>query len=110
MVCIYKFNLYLILIHYSKGFNDNPIARRVRAMPSDFFLFTNRFICDSRRVNSPGCGTSYQGTDPHIISQLPHFVQAAFLGISFLLLFAAYKLNGFFLKLTSQHAVQSPNS
>ncbi|KAJ7889507.1 hypothetical protein B0H14DRAFT_3709849 [Mycena olivaceomarginata] len=31
------------------GFNDNPIARRVRAMPSDFFLFTNRFICDSRR-------------------------------------------------------------
>ncbi|KAJ7673572.1 hypothetical protein B0H14DRAFT_3687689 [Mycena olivaceomarginata] len=55
------------------------LPRRVRAMPSDFFLFTNRFICDSRRVNSPGCGTSYQGTDPHIISQLPHFVQAAFL-------------------------------
>ncbi|KAJ7813617.1 hypothetical protein B0H14DRAFT_3149769 [Mycena olivaceomarginata] len=60
------------------GFNDNPIAHRVCAMPSDFFLFTNRFICDSRRVNSPGCGTSYQGTDSHIISQLPHFVQAAF--------------------------------
>ncbi|KAJ7141480.1 hypothetical protein C8R44DRAFT_932126 [Mycena epipterygia] len=60
------------------GFNDNPIARRVWDMLSDFFLLTNRFVCDARRVNSPGCGTNFQGTDPHIISQLPRFVQAAF--------------------------------
>ncbi|KAJ6607327.1 hypothetical protein B0H10DRAFT_2072345, partial [Mycena sp. CBHHK59/15] len=61
-----------------KGFNDNPIARRVRSMPADFFLLTNRFICDDRRKDSPGCGTNHQGTDPHIIAQLPRFVQVAF--------------------------------
>ncbi|KAJ7747954.1 hypothetical protein DFH07DRAFT_775902 [Mycena maculata] len=60
------------------GFHDNPIARRVRDMPTDFFLFTNRYICDSRKVNDPGCGTSHRGIDPHIIEQLPRFVQAAF--------------------------------
>ncbi|KAJ7189529.1 hypothetical protein GGX14DRAFT_609136 [Mycena pura] len=61
-----------------KGFNDDPIARRVRSMPSDFFLLTYRFVCDDRRKESPGCGTNYQGTDPHIIAQLPRFVQVAF--------------------------------
>ncbi|KAK6971914.1 hypothetical protein R3P38DRAFT_2586309, partial [Favolaschia claudopus] len=60
------------------GFNDDPIARRVRHIPDDFFLFTNRFICDGRRVNEPGCGTSIQGTDPHILAQLPRQVQVAF--------------------------------
>ncbi|KAK7007225.1 hypothetical protein R3P38DRAFT_2374097, partial [Favolaschia claudopus] len=38
----------------------------------------NRFICDGRRVNEPGCGTSIQGTDPHILAQLPRQVQVAF--------------------------------
>ncbi|KAJ7804450.1 hypothetical protein B0H14DRAFT_3883426 [Mycena olivaceomarginata] len=47
-------------------------------MSSDFFLLTNRFICDDRRKESPGCGTNHQGTDPHIIAQLPRFVQVAF--------------------------------
>ncbi|KAJ7875171.1 hypothetical protein B0H14DRAFT_2568940 [Mycena olivaceomarginata] len=65
--------------HLSKnGFNEDPIARRVRDMPSDFFLLTNRFICDSRRENFRGCGKSHQGTDSHIIAHLPRFVQAAF--------------------------------
>ncbi|KAJ7686749.1 hypothetical protein B0H14DRAFT_3176815 [Mycena olivaceomarginata] len=59
------------------GFNDDPIARRVRSIPTDFFLLTNRFHCNPRR-NDPGCGTSYQGTDPHVIAQLPSFVQPAF--------------------------------
>ncbi|KAJ7889508.1 hypothetical protein B0H14DRAFT_3126972 [Mycena olivaceomarginata] len=59
------------------GFNDDPIARRVRSIPTDFFLLTNRFYCNPRR-NDPGCGTSYQGTDPHVIAQLPSFVQPAF--------------------------------
>ncbi|KAJ7734018.1 hypothetical protein DFH07DRAFT_944774 [Mycena maculata] len=36
------------------GSPDDPIARRVRDMPSDFFLFTKRYICDPRRMNSPG--------------------------------------------------------
>ncbi|KAJ7846209.1 hypothetical protein B0H14DRAFT_3681514 [Mycena olivaceomarginata] len=62
------------------GFNDDPIARRVRSIPNDFFLLTNRFHCNPRR-NDPGCGTSYQGTDPHVIAQLPSFVQPAFPGI-----------------------------
>ncbi|KAJ7790501.1 hypothetical protein B0H14DRAFT_2625938 [Mycena olivaceomarginata] len=60
------------------GFPDDPIARRVRAMPSDYFLYTNRFICDARTVNSTGCGTDFRGSDPHIIAQLPRHVQAAF--------------------------------
>ncbi|KAF8170859.1 hypothetical protein K438DRAFT_203349 [Mycena galopus ATCC 62051] len=61
-----------------KGFNDNPIARRVRSMPTDFFLLTNRFICDDRWKDLSGCGTNHQGTNPHIIAQLPRFVQVAF--------------------------------
>ncbi|KAJ6470658.1 hypothetical protein C8R47DRAFT_1148854 [Mycena vitilis] len=60
------------------GFNDDPIARRVRDLPDDFFLFTNRFICDGRRLNDSGCGRSVQGTDPHILAQLPRQLQVAF--------------------------------
>ncbi|KAF5366509.1 hypothetical protein D9757_012171 [Collybiopsis confluens] len=61
------------------GYNDNPIARRVRTCTgTDYFLFTNRYICDSRRVNGRGCGTSYQGSDPHLLDQLPRWVQEAF--------------------------------
>ncbi|KAJ7099607.1 hypothetical protein C8R43DRAFT_1114787 [Mycena crocata] len=60
------------------GFPDDPIARRVRDVPSDFYLLTNRFVCDRRRANSNGCGTCYNGTDPHIIGQLPRVVQEAF--------------------------------
>ncbi|KAJ3752534.1 hypothetical protein EV360DRAFT_88655 [Lentinula raphanica] len=61
------------------GYNDNPIARRVHTSSGvDYFLFTNRYICDARRRNNPGCGTSYQGSDPHILDQLPRWVQEAF--------------------------------
>ncbi|KAJ3718540.1 hypothetical protein C8R42DRAFT_644315 [Lentinula raphanica] len=61
------------------GYNDNPIARQVHTSSGDF-LFTNRYICDSRRRNDPGCGVSYQGSDPHILDQLPRWVQEAFPG------------------------------
>jgi hypothetical protein len=74
------------LLIFFAGFNDDPIARRVRSIPTDFFLLTNRFHCNPRR-NDPGCGTSYQGTDPHIIAQLPSFVQPAFPGMFLLLLY-----------------------
>ncbi|KAJ6607621.1 hypothetical protein B0H10DRAFT_2227628 [Mycena sp. CBHHK59/15] len=60
------------------GFNDDPIACRIRDKPDDFFLFTNRFICDGRRLNATGCGQSLQGTDPHILAQLPRQLQVAF--------------------------------
>jgi len=60
------------------GYNDNPIARRVRCFPTDYFLFTNRFLCESNRQADPGCGKSWQGTDPHIIAQLPLWVATAF--------------------------------
>jgi hypothetical protein len=33
----------------------DPIMRRVRHMPSDFFLLTNWFICDPRMMGSSGC-------------------------------------------------------
>ncbi|KAF8188822.1 hypothetical protein K438DRAFT_1764080 [Mycena galopus ATCC 62051] len=60
------------------GFNDNIVARRVRRCPTDYFLLTNRLRCNSNRVNHPGCGKSYQGTDVHILAQLPRMVQLAF--------------------------------
>jgi hypothetical protein len=63
------------------GYNDNPIARRVRCFPTDYFLLTNRFRC-----KSSGCGRTWQGTDPHILAQLPRFVSAAFPG-EFLLMY-----------------------
>jgi hypothetical protein len=62
----------------SIGYNDNPIARRVKTLPSDYFLLTSCFLCDSACQNDPGCGTSWQGTDPHVIAQLPRWVSAAF--------------------------------
>ncbi|KAF8164387.1 hypothetical protein K438DRAFT_268271 [Mycena galopus ATCC 62051] len=31
------------------GWNDDPIARRVRSIPADFFLLTNRFVCNPRQ-------------------------------------------------------------
>ncbi|KAF9065365.1 hypothetical protein BDP27DRAFT_1424927 [Rhodocollybia butyracea] len=63
------------------GYNDNPIARHVRtSIGTNYFLFTNRFICDSCCINNRGCGTSYQGSDPHILAQLPRWVQEAFPG------------------------------
>ena len=43
----------------------------VCALLVDYLLLTNRFLCDPDRQNEPGCGTSWQGTDPHIIAQLP---------------------------------------
>ncbi|KAJ7204383.1 hypothetical protein GGX14DRAFT_646836 [Mycena pura] len=60
------------------GWNSDPIARRVRSFPRDFFLLTNRFICNPDLVGTPGCGKTFQGTDPHIIAQLPRFTQTAF--------------------------------
>jgi len=39
---------------------------------------TNRFVCDSKQAGYPGCGMSYQGLDPHIMSQLPRHLQLAF--------------------------------
>ncbi|CAK5282204.1 unnamed protein product [Mycena citricolor] len=60
------------------GWNDNPVARRVRRLPEDYFLITNRFICDASRHNNTGCGNNYQGTDPIILAQLPRFLQEAY--------------------------------
>ncbi|KAJ7738044.1 hypothetical protein DFH07DRAFT_944113 [Mycena maculata] len=62
----------------AKGSNSDPIARHVRRRPTDYFLLTNRYLCNSRRVNNPGCGQTYQGTDVHIFGQLPQLVQLAF--------------------------------
>ena len=65
----------------SLGYNDNPIARRVKCFPTDYWLLTNRFLCNASRQESPGCGKHWQGTDPHIIAQLPHWVAMAFPGM-----------------------------
>lgn len=65
------------------GYPDKPIARRIRHTPDDYFLFTNRFWCDSDCAINPGCGQSFLGTDPLIVAQLPRFVQEAFPGMYF---------------------------
>ncbi|KAF8187962.1 hypothetical protein K438DRAFT_1764665 [Mycena galopus ATCC 62051] len=61
------------------GYNENPIGRRVSTLAGqDYFLLTNRYPCPPRRRNDPGCGESYQETDPWIIGQLLKFVQKSF--------------------------------
>ncbi|KAJ7572428.1 hypothetical protein C8J56DRAFT_759951, partial [Mycena floridula] len=59
------------------GYNQNPIARRVRDLLGDYFLLRVRFRCDEK-TKVKGCGRSYQATDPHIIQQLPRHIQEAF--------------------------------
>ncbi|KAJ7227290.1 hypothetical protein GGX14DRAFT_555855 [Mycena pura] len=61
------------------GWNSKPIARRVcTTSGSDYFLLTKRYYCPRREGNDRGCGTTFQGTDPWILAQLPHFVQDRF--------------------------------
>lgn len=57
------------------GWNEKPIARRVKHLYRDYLLLTNRWICDKKQG---GCGKSFQGTDPYILSQLPRHFQEAF--------------------------------
>ncbi|KAJ7852387.1 hypothetical protein B0H14DRAFT_3137162 [Mycena olivaceomarginata] len=75
---VYWRDVFVWLPHLLPGFNDKRIARCIRSMPADFFLLTNRFVCDEQRDNNPGCGKNYQGSDPDMIAQLPRFVQVAF--------------------------------
>jgi len=63
------------------GYNNNPIARCVKCIPKDYFLLTNRFICDERQQVDQGCGISWQGSDPHIIAQLPCRLSLVFPGL-----------------------------
>ncbi|KAF8078355.1 hypothetical protein FPV67DRAFT_1385023, partial [Lyophyllum atratum] len=60
------------------GWNNKPVARRVRDLHNDYFLLTARFVCNKETKNNPGCGASYQGTDPEILAQLPRHVHEAF--------------------------------
>lgn len=62
------------------GYNDDPIARRVKGLHREFFLFTRRLLCNKRRKAGPGCGKSFQGTDAWILSQLPRYLQNDFPG------------------------------
>lgn len=57
------------------GWNDKPIARWVKHLHRDYLLLTNRWICS--KVTG-GCNKSFQGTDPHILSQLPRHIQETF--------------------------------
>lgn len=56
------------------GWNDNPIARRVKCLHRDYLLLTNRFECSKPH----GCGKKVQGTDPQILAQLPRCLQESF--------------------------------
>jgi hypothetical protein len=57
------------------GWNEKPIARRVKHLYRDYLLLTSRWICDKKQG---GCGKSFQGTDPYILLQLPRHFQEAF--------------------------------
>jgi len=57
------------------GWNKKPIARRVKHHYHGYLLFTSCWICDKKQG---GCGKSFQGTDPYILSQLPCHFQEAF--------------------------------
>jgi len=57
------------------GWNEKPIARRVKHLYRDYLLLTNRWICDKKQGQ---CEKSFQGTDLYILSQLPHHFQEAF--------------------------------
>ncbi|KIK54977.1 hypothetical protein GYMLUDRAFT_1021476 [Collybiopsis luxurians FD-317 M1] len=77
--CNNKSSFQLFTMHLlNKGFNDNPIARCIRQKPKDYFLLTCRYLCNKNRRSNPGCGMSWQGTDPHIIGQLARHWQEAF--------------------------------
>jgi hypothetical protein len=56
------------------GWNDDPIARRVKRLDRDYFLLTNRLSCPKPN----GCGKTMQSTDPHVLAQLPRHLQEAF--------------------------------
>ncbi|THU89458.1 hypothetical protein K435DRAFT_865242 [Dendrothele bispora CBS 962.96] len=50
------------------GWSSNPTARRVRNLDGDYYLLTNRFICDGK---TGGCKKTYSGYDETILTQLP---------------------------------------
>ncbi|KAF8156491.1 hypothetical protein K438DRAFT_1777418 [Mycena galopus ATCC 62051] len=37
-----------------KCFNSNPIARHIHQRLTDYFLLTNRYLCNHKRINNPG--------------------------------------------------------
>ena len=57
------------------GWNEKSIARWVKHLYHEYMLLTNQWICDTKQG---GCGKSFQGTDPYVLSQLPCHFQEAF--------------------------------
>ncbi|KIK00182.1 hypothetical protein K443DRAFT_100888 [Laccaria amethystina LaAM-08-1] len=58
-----------------KGFNDNPIARRVITLDSCYYILTQRVECSRK---SGGCGKSWNLYDPMIMEQLDPGLAACF--------------------------------
>jgi hypothetical protein len=58
-----------------KGWNDNPIARRVVALDHVYYIITQRIQCATR---NDGCGKSWNLYDPAIMEQLDHGLAASF--------------------------------
>ena len=50
-----------------KGFNDNPIARRVISLDGCYYILTQRVECSRKKS---GCGKSWNMYDPVILEQL----------------------------------------
>jgi len=58
-----------------KGWNDNPVARRVVSLDGLYYVITQRVHCDKR---SQGCGRSMNLYEPVIMEQLSPGLAAAF--------------------------------
>ena len=58
-----------------KGWNDNPVARRVVSLEGLYYVITQRVHCDKR---TGGCGKSMNLYDPVIMEQISPGLAAAF--------------------------------
>ncbi|KAH8109627.1 hypothetical protein DFH11DRAFT_1474484, partial [Phellopilus nigrolimitatus] len=61
----------------SKGWNSNPVARRVVGLSSNYYVMTQRVAC-SMSASKHGCGKTFNLTDPGILSQLPKALAESF--------------------------------
>ena len=62
-----------------KGWNDNPIARRVVGLDQNYFIITKRIQCRKNpNSDSSGCGKSLNYYDPVVLSQLDPALAAEF--------------------------------
>ena len=62
-----------------KGWNDNPIARRVVGLDQNYFIITKQIQCQKfPNSETSGCGKSMNYYDPSVLDQLDPTLVAEF--------------------------------